>query len=48
MFATIFMGIIGTGLAVVHPAVNAFALMTLGIPAVGLLIYEVRRYLLIF
>lgn len=37
------MGIIGTGLAVIHPAINAFALMTLGIPSVGLLIYEVRR-----
>lgn len=43
ILATIFMGIIGTGLAVIHPAVNAFALMTLGIPSVGLLIHEVRR-----
>ncbi|XP_022902214.1 alkaline ceramidase isoform X2 [Onthophagus taurus] len=36
-------GIIGTFLAIIHPAVNAFALMLLGIPSVILLIHEVRR-----
>lgn len=41
--ATVFIAIIGTGLAIIHPVVNAFALMTLGIPSIGLLIYEVRR-----
>lgn len=37
------MALIGTCMSVIHPAINAFALMTLGIPAVILLIHEVRR-----
>ncbi|GAB6027076.1 hypothetical protein CHUAL_013802 [Chamberlinius hualienensis] len=36
-------GIIGTGLAFIQPAFNAFALMTFGIPAAVLLLVEVRR-----
>ncbi|EZA55626.1 hypothetical protein DMN91_007694 [Ooceraea biroi] len=35
--------LIATGLALVHPAVNAFALMSLGIPAFGFLIVELKR-----
>ncbi|XP_066583740.1 alkaline ceramidase [Prorops nasuta] len=34
---------IATGLAVVHPAINAFALMCLGIPAFGVMILELKR-----
>ncbi|KAF5284843.1 hypothetical protein FQR65_LT13395 [Abscondita terminalis] len=37
------LGGIGTGLAIVHPAINAFALMTLGIPSVFLLMHEIKR-----
>lgn len=32
-----------TGMCIIHPAMNAFALMTLGIPSVILLIHELRR-----
>lgn len=39
----VFLAMIGTVLAIIQPAVNAFALMTLGIPSVILLIHEVRR-----
>lgn len=35
--------IVATGLACLHPAINAFALMGLGMPAFGLLINELRR-----
>ncbi|XP_012277541.1 alkaline ceramidase isoform X1 [Orussus abietinus] len=42
MFIT-FPTLIATGLALVHPAVNAFALMSLGIPAFGFLIIELKR-----
>ncbi|XP_028050163.1 alkaline ceramidase isoform X2 [Monomorium pharaonis] len=35
--------LIATGLALIHPAVNAFALMSLGIPAIGFLILELKR-----
>ncbi|XP_047000026.1 alkaline ceramidase [Schistocerca americana] len=41
--AAIVMTIFATGLAILHPAVNAFALMTLGIPAFFLLIHELKR-----
>ena len=34
---------IATGLAMFHPAINAFALMTLGIPAIGCLVMELKR-----
>jgi len=40
---TIFPTLIITGLAVVHPAANAFALMSLGIPAFGFLFVELKR-----
>lgn len=43
MFAT-FPTLIATGLALVHPALNAFALMSLGIPAFGFMIIELKRY----
>lgn len=42
------MAIIGTCMSVIHPAINAFALMTLGVPAVILLIHEVRRSVIHF
>lgn len=35
--------LIATGLGIIHPAVNAFALMSLGIPAFGFLIIELKR-----
>ncbi|KYM97350.1 Alkaline ceramidase [Cyphomyrmex costatus] len=35
--------LIATGLALIHPAVNAFALMSLGVPAIGFLIMELKR-----
>ena len=35
--------IIATGLALIHPAVNAFALMTLGIPAFAFMTVELKR-----
>ncbi|XP_011268992.2 alkaline ceramidase [Camponotus floridanus] len=35
--------LIATGLGILHPAVNAFALMSLGIPAFGFLIIELKR-----
>lgn len=35
--------LIATGLSFIHPAVNAFALMCLGIPAFGFLIIELKR-----
>ncbi|KAF2897887.1 hypothetical protein ILUMI_08287 [Ignelater luminosus] len=41
--AAVFLATIGTGLAIIHPAINAFVLMTLGIPSVFLLIHEIRR-----
>ncbi|KAK3923192.1 Alkaline ceramidase [Frankliniella fusca] len=36
-------GIFATGLAVVHPAINAFVLMVLGIPALVCMVLELRR-----
>ncbi|KAF7408712.1 hypothetical protein HZH66_003249 [Vespula vulgaris] len=42
MFLT-FPTLIATGLALVHPALNAFALMSLGIPAFGFMIIELKR-----
>jgi len=41
--ATTVLAILATGLAVLHPAANAFALMTLGLPAFFLLIHELKR-----
>jgi alkaline ceramidase len=41
--AAIVLAIVATGLAVLHPAANAFALMTLGLPAFFLLIHELKR-----
>jgi len=41
--AAIVLAILATGLAVLHPAANAFALMTLGLPAFFLLIHELKR-----
>lgn len=35
--------VVATGLAVVHPFVNAFALMTLCIPAFGFMVIELKR-----
>ncbi|XP_011876860.1 PREDICTED: alkaline ceramidase [Vollenhovia emeryi] len=35
--------LIATGLALIHPAVNAFALMSLGVPAFGFLVMELKR-----
>lgn len=35
--------LVGTGLACLRPVVNAFALMTFGIPIAGMLIIEIRR-----
>lgn len=43
VMVTVFLGAIATGLAIIHPAINAFALMCLGIPSVSLLIYEIKR-----
>lgn len=37
------LAILATGMCILHPAVNAFALMTLGIPAFLLLINELKR-----
>lgn len=31
-------------MSLIQPAINAFALMTLGVPAVILLIHELRRF----
>lgn len=36
--------LVATGLSIIQPAVNAFALMALGIPAFGFLIIELKRY----
>jgi len=33
-----------SALAFLHPIANAFALMTLGLPAAYLLVYELKRY----
>jgi alkaline ceramidase len=41
--AAVVLAIVATGLAVLHPAANAFALMTLGLPAFFLLIHELKR-----
>lgn len=41
--ATFIFSIVGTGFAIMHPAVNAFALMTLGIPACYLLVDGLKR-----
>ncbi|XP_033328539.1 alkaline ceramidase isoform X2 [Megalopta genalis] len=35
--------LIATGLSFIHPAINAFALMSLGIPAFGFMIVELKR-----
>lgn len=37
------LGVFATGLAVVHPAINAFVLMVLGIPALVFMVLELRR-----
>lgn len=42
-FFIIWPTLIATGLALVRPAINAFALMSLGVPAVGFLILELRK-----
>lgn len=34
--------IVATGLALIHPVLNAFALMCLGIPAFGILLIELK------
>lgn len=39
--------LIATGLALIHPAVNAFALMSLGIPAFVFMIIELKRYIIL-
>lgn len=39
----ILLTLVATGLALIHPAVNAFALMSLGIPAFGFMIIELKR-----
>lgn len=36
--------LLGTCFAIRHPSANAFALMTLGIPALIVLIQELKRY----
>ncbi|XP_063225268.1 alkaline ceramidase [Bacillus rossius redtenbacheri] len=41
--ASVVITLLATGLGVLHPAANAFALMTLGVPAFFLLIHELRR-----
>lgn len=37
-----------TLLACLHPVLNAFALMGLGVPSTALLIVEIRRYAVLF
>lgn len=37
------LGVFATGLAVVHPAINAFVLMILGVPALVFMVLELRR-----
>ena len=36
--------VVATGFAFAYPAVNAFALMSLGVPSVILLITEIKRF----
>lgn len=38
-----FPSLLATGLSIINPVINAFALMTLGLPTIALLMYELQR-----